>query len=331
MKTKTITSIALILILIFSLSACITGDNTPKNTSDVILQDGIIIKSGSNYLLYDEYGGLIVMNNASGDDNLFDGLETGFKAEIQRSSETLETFPEQARVYHVTVLEEGSAADLPEEAVNSLLSLGWEIDGYDAAAEATTEAQTTETAFVKSIHASIEAGVPEGWTAETGTNDEGDIFIRFTNTENNGSFILEYLSSGSLVHSGGGLKEEEITFNNGETAQAGYYGNTCWDYVRFTTTQGVYAAISQLSSEETAQAALDIIGSAEYGDGYGLSRKDAEQKAISEFGPDYDSYFALYNEEDGSWTVTFYENGEGEIGVIIIDSNGNAFHSKIAD
>ena len=89
--------------------------------------EGRYLRVGKANLIIDENGGPIVMNNISGNDELFDDLKNGDKIKI-KCNEVLNSYPAQTQVDKFKFLEAGDISDIPQSTINSLKELGWEID-----------------------------------------------------------------------------------------------------------------------------------------------------------------------------------------------------------
>lgn len=89
----------------------------------------MVSQNGSYLILLD--GSPIVMRNCTGDDRLFDDLHSGDTIRILHDG-IQESYPGGTGVYYCRVTEKGTIADLPEDILESLSSMGWkamDIDG----------------------------------------------------------------------------------------------------------------------------------------------------------------------------------------------------------
>ena len=184
------------------LVGCVSGVSKDSGSGRVTVE-GRVIVSGSTYLIVED-GRPIVMH---GDRNgLFKGVTTGDVISILRAGEIAESYPEQVRVYECKKISDGSVDDIPAEVIDSLTSMGWEIDGV--VTESNTlivdepgspdntvhETVTTEevTCSYQDVSASIR--VPEGWLYST--DDEGLYGAGFAITlypeEGEGKLVLSY-------------------------------------------------------------------------------------------------------------------------------------------
>ncbi|MBX9136876.1 MULTISPECIES: DUF3221 domain-containing protein [unclassified Clostridium] len=110
------------IILIFSIFILIGCSSTNK-----MELEGRYLRCGKANVIIDENGQPIVMNNISGNDELFDNLKNGDKIKI-KCSEILESYPAQTQVDKFIFIEDGDISDIPESTIKSLKELGWEID-----------------------------------------------------------------------------------------------------------------------------------------------------------------------------------------------------------
>ena len=85
-------------------------------------------------LIVAEDGGPIQLSDLSKSGNLFIGLNSGDRIEIQYDA-IAETYPGQTGVYACKLLEEGTPEDVPEETLASLEELGWKFHSHAPAEE----------------------------------------------------------------------------------------------------------------------------------------------------------------------------------------------------
>jgi len=111
------------------------------------------------------------LHNASGDENLFEGIDTGDEIEVT-SSMIMQTYPGQTYIYSIKKLSDGSIDDIPQDVIDDLTELGWLGQESDGAEEKTDDA-------------AIEDGTPE--TPVTVTSS-GKTAFPYPHTENGGSW-----------------------------------------------------------------------------------------------------------------------------------------------
>ena len=82
-------------------------------------------ENGTVLLIEEQRGEPIVLQNRSEDGAMFDGLSCGDVIEVLTDGTIRETYPAQTDAWGVTLLEEGSLSDLPQETLDALAALGW--------------------------------------------------------------------------------------------------------------------------------------------------------------------------------------------------------------
>lgn len=117
----------------------------------------MVSQNGSYLILLDDSP--IVMRNCTGDDTLFDGLHSGDTIRILHDG-IQESYPGGTGVYYCRVTENGTIADLPEDILESLSSMGWKVMDIDG---------TTR---------EIYTGIVESYSAVYG--DEGNFLLKLT-------------------------------------------------------------------------------------------------------------------------------------------------------
>lgn len=90
----------------------------------------VLIKGNSPTVLY----------NASGDESIFEGIDTGDEIEVT-SSMVMLTYPSQTYIYSLKKLSDGSIDDIPQEVIDDLTELGWVKRENDRAGEKQEDAE----------------------------------------------------------------------------------------------------------------------------------------------------------------------------------------------
>lgn len=98
-----------------------------KNDSSFMTVEGWCIScENDSYMIVDENNSPIVMSNDTGDPQAFSQLGTGDIIKIQ-CEYVEETYPAKTDVLKLELVSQGEASDVPEEIVQSLKELGWEV------------------------------------------------------------------------------------------------------------------------------------------------------------------------------------------------------------
>ena len=85
----------------------------------------IVFCDGEEAVFVDENGGFWAINDASISKNLLEGLKTGDKILIYRSSAMLMSYPGQCAVKWCYKIEDGNDSDIPESVLVELVKIGW--------------------------------------------------------------------------------------------------------------------------------------------------------------------------------------------------------------
>lgn len=107
-------------------------DNSPANISsddDSTKQmnlEGLCLVSEQSYLILTDSGEIIVMYNKTGDENIFSELSSGDRISIS-CGYIRESFPAQTDISRLELIKEGEFKDIPEEKLDTLKEMGWEI------------------------------------------------------------------------------------------------------------------------------------------------------------------------------------------------------------
>jgi len=88
------------------------------------LEGRVLVADNGVYLIILEDHSPVVMTDRSKEAKLFRGLQTGDRIRILHDG-IRESYPGQADVYRVRLMEKGSAADIPESVLRTLEQLGW--------------------------------------------------------------------------------------------------------------------------------------------------------------------------------------------------------------
>lgn len=101
--------------------------NSTNNSGEEMTIEGLcIVEKGGNVLIYSEKHGVIKLSNGTNDTKVFSSLSSGDKISV-KCGLIAETYPAQTTISSLEVVEEGDAKDIPEEIIESLSDLGWEI------------------------------------------------------------------------------------------------------------------------------------------------------------------------------------------------------------
>ncbi len=128
---KRITALLISAIMLLTFAACkdpfasdLPLEETENNQSETSTFTGRMVIGKNNYLIIDESGLPIRISVEGSIDDFFEGYKTGDKVEVL-SSLVAETYPGQAFIYKVKLIENGSINDIPSEVLASLKDLGW--------------------------------------------------------------------------------------------------------------------------------------------------------------------------------------------------------------
>lgn len=130
MKSRII-AILLLAVISLTLVACVdvNAKDLPLERSEEIQADtmaytGRMIVGKSSYLIVDENNSPISMSVDGSADEFFAGYSTGDKIEVL-SSPIAESYPGQAFIYKVKLVEKGNINDISSEIITDLKNLGW--------------------------------------------------------------------------------------------------------------------------------------------------------------------------------------------------------------
>jgi len=118
---KKLLSFILSLSLLLTLSAC----GSKEEASERMTLEGCYLRGaeGQN-LLIDAAGGAVELNNGTGNDAVFDALNSGDHISVTVDS-ILETYPARTTCFTCEKTADGSMEDIPLSTVEELVGLGW--------------------------------------------------------------------------------------------------------------------------------------------------------------------------------------------------------------
>jgi uncharacterized lipoprotein NlpE involved in copper resistance len=114
--------------IMLSLMGCSSKDNENVDESIQLYDINgryLFTTTGANLLLSDD--GAILLTPIDGNYDVFKDLNNGDKIQVSIDG-IRETYPAQASIYGLTLLQKGDVKDLDEEELQNLASLGWYID-----------------------------------------------------------------------------------------------------------------------------------------------------------------------------------------------------------
>lgn len=93
------------------------------------LQTGrCLVTTNGTYVIVDKNGSPIVMDNQSGNENLFDNLKSGDMIIIARPGRTqITSYPSRTDVIMCMRIAKGSIDDIPEATLSQLRDMGWQF------------------------------------------------------------------------------------------------------------------------------------------------------------------------------------------------------------
>ena len=122
MKKKTFFTIVLIIALTVTIALLVIG--TKKAVNYGFLEGRVLVADNGSYLIILNDHSPIKMTDCTRKGEAFLDLQTGDKIRILHNGVLL-SYPGQTGVYHVRLLERGSAEDIPPDVLESLRKLGW--------------------------------------------------------------------------------------------------------------------------------------------------------------------------------------------------------------
>lgn len=222
----------------------------------------------------------------------------------------LTTYPGQTKVHKITLIEEGSMADIPEDVAKELCDLEW-IDYEDmveryTAAGYIIDCETTEN-YTMCEYSYCRMGVelPDGWLSEV-NKSENECSIKFRpEAKMNGWVVLQCTNTPFLV-CGTGLSTKNSIIGGYEASVAYYDGGDQFSFIRFDV-PGEYIVRNVENSswfkqyEDEINSILDTIILS------GAKLTDADVRSmVEEIVPEYENLYTWFNSFDGTWTVDVY-------------------------
>ena len=125
MKKRLCIIIPVVMIVIAILLAAIAAIGLLFFNGNELEIGRIVICDGEEAVFVDEKGGFWAINDASISKNLLEGLKTGDKILIYRSSAMLMSYPGQCAVKWCYKLEDGSIDNIPETIIGELERIGF--------------------------------------------------------------------------------------------------------------------------------------------------------------------------------------------------------------
>lgn len=122
MKKKTFFTIVLIIALTIIIALLVIGAKKAVNYG--FLEGRVLVADNGSYLIILNDHSPIKMTDCTRKGEAFLDLQTGDKIRILHNGVLL-SYPGQTGVYHVRLLERGSAEDIPPDVLESLRKLGW--------------------------------------------------------------------------------------------------------------------------------------------------------------------------------------------------------------
>lgn len=128
MKSRII-AILLLAVMTVTLVACTDpfAEDLPlqEQVDIATAQTGRLVVGKSSYILIeDKQLSPISMSVEGSADEFFSGYETGDKIEVTLSL-VAESYPGQAEVYSIKLVEKGSVSDIPTQVMSELREMGW--------------------------------------------------------------------------------------------------------------------------------------------------------------------------------------------------------------
>ena len=184
-------------------------------------------------------------------------------------------------------------------------------------------------AFCAADGVSAALRIPEGWTVDVDRNEDPDSMIVFSISfrpaDREGCVALHY--SRSIGVCGTGLKQKQVRLAGHEAWQGTYDGKKDWDFFTIRLGEGpegisIWNEGMSAWSQEERQEAREILETLEIGDGHPTEEQVIEIAKAAVTVP-YDYARALYNEQEGIWTVAFgRRNYAGGGQLVTVKANG---------
>lgn len=122
MKKKTFFTIVLVAVLTAVAVLLVLGARKAVNYG--FLEGRVLVADNGSYLIILDDHSPIKMSDQTRKGGAFLDLQTGDKIRIFHNGVRL-SYPGQTGVYHIRLLERGSAEDIPSDVLESLRQLGW--------------------------------------------------------------------------------------------------------------------------------------------------------------------------------------------------------------
>ncbi|WP_312698857.1 hypothetical protein [Sedimentibacter sp.] len=87
-----------------------------------------LVTTNEIYMIVDNNGSPIIMNNQSDNKSIFEGLKSGDKIKITFDGIDL-SYPGRTSVYRCKLISEGSFSDIPKATLSELQNMGWQFEG----------------------------------------------------------------------------------------------------------------------------------------------------------------------------------------------------------
>jgi hypothetical protein len=121
MKKIVIVALSLIVIAAAVYAICANSNLQTITGRCLVTTNGI-------YIIVDKNGSPVVMDNQSGNESLFDGLNSG--DEIRITCDMIQTsYPGKTGVIKCKLIAKGGFNDIPEKTLSELHELGWGFEG----------------------------------------------------------------------------------------------------------------------------------------------------------------------------------------------------------
>lgn len=96
--------------------------------ADPTMTGRCLVTTNGIYMIVDNNGSPIVMNNQSDNENIFEGLKSGDKIKITFDGID-QSYPGRTGVYGCKLILEGSLSDFPKATLSELQNMGWQFEG----------------------------------------------------------------------------------------------------------------------------------------------------------------------------------------------------------
>ena len=173
-------------------------------------------------------------------------------------------------------------------------------------------------------YSNIELSIPDGWKYETERMDDSGYCIAFWPEGYTGKIKMCYYTAFGVC--GTGLESETVTVGKYEGSKGTYDSQKVWSFINFTDTPGFYVAINEGADEwwdRYGDEAMRILGTVKIADGI-IDKTQAIEIAEKKITAKYDRTDAVFDSEQGIWTVSFYEKNRSEnVQSITVSYNGD--------